>query len=73
MAVAYLINPHPVSAADARLLAAEHNTRLRQELGLDDDEANREGRGERAGAQHRPVLLPVALERGAGLALSGSF
>jgi hypothetical protein len=64
------INPHPVSAPEARELADKRNQRLREELGITE---NRRASGSRASPAGVISLSPYVAPGGGGLLLGVSF
>ncbi|MCK5689400.1 hypothetical protein KAI87_09030 [Myxococcota bacterium] len=66
-----VVNPHLLGPGEAHTLADEHNKKLRQELGLSDEEVT----------YYRPpyepevewAAAPIVMSNGGGLAFSLSF
>ncbi len=67
--LAMAIDPHPVTASEARELADDYNQRLKADLGLSDEGKPLRSRSHSIQAWLTPVLRPD----GAGLLLSGAF
>jgi hypothetical protein len=64
------IQPHPVTAGQAHLLAQDYNRKLRQELGLSEMDIKM---SEKVSAIGPVEVGPFLLRDGGGLALSASF
>lgn len=70
MAIGFNVDSHPLSPSEARTLADEHNTKLRNELGLPAD-----WEPKRVSEATAPSLriVPMASTSGGGLVLTGTF